>query len=103
VRHHDAVRYTRVRIVGGSMAPALTDGQWWIVRRTQRVGPGDVVVLEHPERLGQLVVKRIVRAVDGGWWVEGDNAAASDDSRAFGPVARTAIVGRLWFRYGGRG
>ena len=93
------MRYTRVRIVGSSMEPAVRDGQWWVVRRTQDVRPGDVVLLEHPRRWGQLVVKRVVRAVDDSWWVEGDNAEASDDSRAFGPVARDHVVGRLRWRY----
>lgn len=93
------MRYTRVQIVGSSMEPAVRDGQWWLVRRTQKVGPGDIVLLEHPRRWGQLVVKRVVRAVDGGWWVEGDNAAASDDSRAFGAVPRENVVGRLRWRY----
>ncbi len=91
--------FTRVRIVGSSMEPSLRDGQWWLVRRTQAVGPGDIVLVEHPQRWGQLLVKRVVRAVDGGWWVEGDNPAASDDSRAFGPVARDAVVGRVRWRY----
>lgn len=88
-----------MRIVGSSMEPTLRDGQWWLVRRTRQVAPGDVVLLEHPSRWGQLVVKRIVREVDDGWWVEGDNAAASDDSRAFGAVPRTAVVGRVRWRY----
>lgn len=94
------MRYTRVRIAGESMTPTLRAGEWWLVRRTRAVGPGDVVLLEHPRRPGQLIVKRVVRATDDGWWVEGDNAAASDDSRAFGPVAPDAIVGRLRWRYG---
>jgi signal peptidase I len=40
------------------------------------------------------------------WWmgpdeyfVVGDNRNDSDDSRAFGPVSGSLILGRVWFRY----
>ncbi|MBI5285519.1 MAG: S26 family signal peptidase [Chloroflexi bacterium] len=32
-------------------------------------------------------------------YVLGDNAAASRDSRQFGPVPRRSIIGRAWLRY----
>jgi nickel-type superoxide dismutase maturation protease len=60
---------------------------------------GDAVLMEHPLRPGLLVVKRAVRCEPSGWWVEGDNEAASDDSRRFGPVPETLIIGRLVWRY----
>jgi hypothetical protein len=37
-----------------------------------------------------------VRPAVGGWWVEGDNALASEDSRKYG-VAE--VVGRVVLRY----
>jgi signal peptidase I len=33
------------------------------------------------------------------WFVTGDNAEASSDSRTFGPVGRRDIVGRVRFVY----
>ena len=90
---------TRVRVVGPSMAPALLNDEWWVVRRTAAVEPGDVALLVHPRRPDLLIVKRLVRREDGGWWVEGDNPDASEDSRRFGVVPAANVVGRLWWRY----
>lgn len=33
------------------------------------------------------------------YYVLGDNRGNSNDSRAFGPIARKDILGRVWFRY----
>lgn len=89
----------RVAIAGRSMEPALRPGEWWLVRRWGPVTPGAIVLLEEPGRERLLVVKRAVREVAGGWWVEGDNPDASTDSRSYGPVPASAIRGVLWLRY----
>jgi nickel-type superoxide dismutase maturation protease len=88
--------WLRVAVRGPSMLPALAPGEWLLVRRGAPPRPGAVVVVRRPER---LVVKRVVREVADGWWVEGDNAAASDDSRAFGAVRRDDVVGEVRWRY----
>ena len=91
--------FFRVAVAGDSMDPALRDGEWWIARRTRSVGVGDVVVIDHPESPDLLAVKRIVRADGVGWWVEGDNPGRSRDSRHFGPVPVSRILGRVVLRY----
>ena len=91
--------FTRVRIVGPSMEPAVHNDDWWLVRRTTDVRAGDVIALVHPHRPGLVIVKRIVSAETSGWWVEGDNASASEDSRQFGAVPRSHVIGRLSWRY----
>ena len=93
------MRFTRVRIIGPSMEPALRNADWWVVRRTGEVRPGDVIAFRHPLRPDLVVVKRIVSTDPDGWWVEGDNAASSEDSRQFGAVPRTHVIGRLSWRY----
>ena len=91
--------FTTVRVVGPSMEPAVRNGQWWIVRKGPALRPGDVVLMQHPQRPHLSVVKRLHRREGDGWWVLGDNPAESDDSRQFGAVADDLIVGRLVCRY----
>jgi signal peptidase I len=88
-----------VAVAGDSMAPTLHAGEWWLARRTSKVGVGDVVVLRPPGDDDLLTVKRITRHEGDSWWVEGDNAGRSRDSRAFGPVAPEAVLARLVLRY----
>jgi nickel-type superoxide dismutase maturation protease len=100
------VRYrpARVAIEGVSMAPTLLPGDWVLVVSPARYERDDVVVVEHPQRPGYEVVKRLT-GVPGDmvadrllgedeYWVEGDFAQRSTDSRAFGPVPREALKAR---------
>ena len=95
----------RVEVSGSSMRPTLEPGDWALATVPGRVRPGDVVVIEHPERPGFEMVKRVVhtsneRAPDGTLlvehlWVEGDDPASSTDSRAFGAVPSGRVRGRV--------
>jgi inner membrane protease subunit 2 len=100
-----------------SMAPALLPGDWLLVDPTTRRWPrrGSIVVFREPET-GLLAIKRVaarggdrVRTMAGVLtlapdeaWLLGDNAAVSIDSRRYGPVEASALVGRVWLRYGPR-
>lgn len=77
------------------MEPTLRQGDWALAVGVRRPRPGMVAVIEHPERPGFEMVKRLISARDDGWWVEGDAAGASTDSRHFGVVDRDAVVGRV--------
>jgi nickel-type superoxide dismutase maturation protease len=85
-----------VLVAGPSMVPTLRHGDAILVRRGGRVRAGDVVVARFPAGPGHLVVKRAVRPVPGGWWLEGDNPFVTDDSRAYGPAE---VLGRVAWRY----
>ena len=87
-------------VAGTSMQPHLYEGDCVLVRQGSRARVGDVVVARRPDRPSLQVVKR-VREVqsDGRLWLAGDNPAASDDSRLFGPVSRDALQGRVLWRY----
>lgn len=89
----------RIAIDGPSMVPTLVPGEWWVTLRTTSLRPGDLAVVRDPQAASRILVKRAVRVTADGWWVEGDNADASRDSRVFGPVPVTHVLGRLVVRY----
>ncbi len=104
------------------MSPVLEPGDWLVAFRTGRpnnsaisravqVRPthGRMVVVEHPERSGFELVKRIVGVPgdrigallleDGRYWVAGTRPEESADSRWFGPVGAERIRGIVVLRY----
>ena len=96
----------RIEIEGRSMEPALHHGDWALAVLARRIRPGDVVVVEHPDRPGYEIVKRIAAvpgdlAPDGRalgaeeLWISGDAPDRSSDSRSFGPVEPRAVRGRV--------
>jgi nickel-type superoxide dismutase maturation protease len=97
----------RVEVAGTSMRPTLEPGDWALAVRVRTVRRGDVVVVEHPERPGFELVKRVVHvpgdvAPNGSElvdevWIEGDAPDASSDSRRFGPVPLALVRGRVRF------
>jgi signal peptidase I len=102
-------RPARVTIEGVSMAPTLLPGDWVLVVSPGEFDRDDVVVVEHPARPGYEIVKRLV-ACPGGrvgdrelgadeYWVEGDYAQSSTDSRQFGPVSRTQLKAKALMIY----
>lgn len=86
------------------MLPGLRPGDWLLVDpdayRGREPRRGEVVVVPDPRRPSRWLIKRIEGLeADGRLQLGGDNPAGSTDSRAFGPVERSAIVGRAWARY----
>jgi nickel-type superoxide dismutase maturation protease len=90
---------SRVEVRGDSMRPALEPGDRLLVVRGRAVRVGDVVAVDDPRQPGRTMVKRVAGCGDDGVTVLGDNAGASTDSRAFGPVAPGAVRGRAVYRY----
>lgn len=97
------------------MAPSLSPGDRLYVdpiayaEATPR--RGDVVVVRDPEVPSRFLVKRIGALAgeippDGGApvpvgsiWLEGDWSTVSRDSRRFGAVRMSSVLGRAWWRY----
>ena len=90
---------TTEAVAGDSMRPTLAPGDWLVVRRGARPRPGTIVVARRPDGTGPRMIKRVVRHTGDGWWLAGDNPAASTDSRQFGAVPAALIEGRAVARY----
>jgi nickel-type superoxide dismutase maturation protease len=89
----------RVQVEGDSMIPTLSPGDRLVVARRRRVRVGDIVAAHDP-RGGRILVKRVSQVEpNGDVMLQGDNRSASTDSRQFGAVARSAILGRIVYRY----
>jgi nickel-type superoxide dismutase maturation protease len=94
----------RLEITGESMIPTLQPGDRVLVFRgvgplTATIRVGDLVAFGDPRRPERTMVKRVAGFAAGGIVVHGDNAAASTDSRHFGPVDPRAVRGRVVYRY----
>lgn len=94
----------RVRVQGESMLPTLRPGDELLVdpRAYQHdaIQPGDIVLVRHPFRTDITPIKRVLAVLDDGRCdLRGDNPAASEDSRAYGPLPAAHIVGRVTCRF----
>lgn len=88
-------------VAGSSMYPTLRHGEWVMVDRwTLRhrpPQPGELVLLRLPGRRATTAVKRVASVSPDGESLEvlGDNPVDSRDSREFGEVPRSALIGRI--------
>ncbi|HQU82148.1 MAG TPA: nickel-type superoxide dismutase maturation protease [Pyrinomonadaceae bacterium] len=81
---------------GTSMNPTLYDGEVVLVDRNSEPQVGDIVVAKHPVEQTTEIVKRIQRINEHGhYFLVGDNAEDSNDSREFGAVRREYIKGKV--------
>ena len=93
-------RRRRVTIVNRSMLPTIKPGDEILFRpdtsKKVELKVGDVVILQHPQDVGESLIKRIVRIYpDHQMDLRGDNVEESTDSRQFGLVPREWIVGKV--------
>ena len=82
---------------GRSMLPTLVEGdKLWSVRSYLcRVRVGDVVVAKPYSCNDRLVIKRVHRIDNGYYYLLGDNAGESYDSRNYGWVSKKEIVAKV--------
>ena len=82
------------KIVGESMSPLLSHGDLLIYRSINlKLKEGQIVVFNHPNEKNRLIVKRIHNIKNTGVDVRGDNQSASIDSRQFGLIGKSSILG----------
>ena len=97
-------RFRRFAISGMSMLPTLRAGDWVLVDEHAYRGRlprrGHILVARDPREPWRHLVKRVTSVdLHGYIRIEGDNAAASTDSRDFGPLPASLISGRVRWRY----
>ena len=85
------LRWLRIRRVTGlSMSPVLQPGTVVLATRPRRVSVGDIVIVEHDDL---EKIKRVTAIRGRRLFLQGDNGIASTDSRHFGWVDRSTVVG----------
>lgn len=82
------------RVVGGSMLPTLRPGRIVVATSYARMEEGSIVIAL---LAGREVVKRIHRITVSGIELRGDNDLASSDSRQYGKVQLSDIIGCVLF------
>jgi len=90
----------RVAVTGASMEPTVREGDWLLVRRLRGIPKvGEVVVALDPREPERLLVKRVTAIAGDQVTLVGDQPDRSTDSRHFGALPSSAIVGRPMLRY----
>ena len=116
--HFNVAKLVKAVVVrGDSMAPNYNDGDWLLFRllpAKSKLGSkanalaGKVVLIQRDSHAGKdfLQVKRVVQVTTDStivkkneFWVEGDNKSASTDSRSWGAVDSSEVIGKLILRY----
>ncbi len=78
------------------MLPTLEAGNFVLVDRDRTPVVGQLAVAQHPDKPGTDVIKRVGSILDDGtFYLVSDNVDAGTDSRTWGPVVRSAIVGTV--------
>jgi len=60
---------------------------------------GKIVLIRRSSQPQLLTVKRVIKVLDTGLWVEGDNPSESTDSRQYLTIAPDEVVGIYLIRY----
>ena len=89
------VRPRRVVVEGRSMEPTLAPGDRLVVVRARGLHAQDVVAVRDPSDPKRVLVKRISAVLEDEIVLRGDNPGASTDSRSFGPVPASAVLGKV--------
>jgi len=115
--HFSVAKFKAVEVRGDSMSPNFNDGDWLLFRLLPAKSKSDkkanaligklvgkVVLIQRQSQVGTdfLQVKRVIRVDESNEtkiWVEGDNKSASTDSRSWGALDSSEVIGKLMFRY----
>ncbi len=77
------------------MLPYLRDGQIVIGSSRLRYRVGDIVIIQKNEK---EIIKRLKKIEKNRVWIEGDNRSGSTDSRQFGWIDKSDILGGMKYK-----
>lgn len=87
----------KYRIFGNSMIPTFLDGDYVLVWVWfGKLKKDDIVVARNKK--GLIIIKRIQSIENEKYFLVGDNAKESTDSRDFGFVTKKDILGKVLFK-----
>ena len=75
------------------MEPHLEDGSHVLVQPCAQAKVGDVVLCKHPYKKDTRIIKRVASLSDDGLYLTGDNPDQSTDSRNFGAIPWSHLLG----------
>ena len=89
------------RVAAGKSWSRPSDGDWLLSAGCVGRRAGELVVATDPREPERFLVKRVRSVAPDGVTIQGDHAdpAESTDSRQFGPIPGSAVVGRPVLRY----
>ena len=83
-------------VQGDSMLPGLKDGDLVLVNPYAAPQIDDIVLARHPFKRSVQIIKRIKEiSPEGRYFLVGDNADESTDSRSFGAIPAKDILGKV--------
>ena len=89
-------RRSRFHVEGHSMLPLMKPGDEILMKPTKSLSIGDIVVVQHPKDSQKRLVKKVDAILESGKVViKGINPSDSADSRSFGPIESSKIIGKV--------
>ncbi len=87
---------SKYTVYGNSMNPTLKEGQEVLTFNWGKSKVGDVVVIKAGDK---EIIKRITKINDRQMLIKGDNEKESTDSRHFGVVNQSQVVGKVLYYF----
>lgn len=82
-----------LRVAGHSMEPTIKAGSYILINQwIKKYKTGDIVACNFEN---YIILKRIVQLNDSMIQIHGDNLSDSLDSRTFGEISRSSLIGKV--------
>lgn len=85
------------KVVGRSMEPTYYNKDHLLYCKHMQPQPGDVIIVRDPLDSRDVLIKRVMWISSDEVYVLGDNRDNSEDSRTFGSLPTTSILGVVLF------